>query len=102
MLETVTPLDRLEAAAQAWGLARARRDERLRAAALADYRDALRHAHADRHRLDEIRHDLRTAARARLRCPFVGRTWQGQKCSCARVARHHGRHVDSLLDTLAL
>jgi hypothetical protein len=57
-----TPSDRARDAARAYDLARARGDDRLRRAAIADYRDAMRELRADLSRLDEIRRDLRAAA----------------------------------------
>jgi hypothetical protein len=63
----ITPGERALLASEAWSLAKARGDERLRVAALRDYRDAMRELRAQRAedieaqlaRLDALRHTYR-------------------------------------------
>ncbi|MFI5258302.1 MAG: hypothetical protein ACHQ01_01645 [Candidatus Limnocylindrales bacterium] len=65
-METLTASERALVAERAWSLAKQRGDDRLRRAALTDYREARREARAQTRaglaRLDEIRDELRTKA----------------------------------------
>jgi hypothetical protein len=62
MLDTTSAADRAVVAERVWGLAKRAGDDRLRVAALQDYRLALRDLRANRRQLDEIRRATRARA----------------------------------------
>jgi hypothetical protein len=62
MLDTTAASERALIASEVWSLAKKQGDDRLRVAALQDYRAAMRDLHANRRQLDSIKAECRARA----------------------------------------